>query len=437
MSKVLTIARRDYIAAVRTKAFLIGLVLAPLLMSGGFIVMALFKDQLDTTDQRLAVIDRSGWLMPALLKAAQARNTAEVTNAAGKKIKPAYLIEEVTPDQNNPAKQRLQLSDRVRGKSLHAFLEIGADVLHPGTNVGNASIQYYAGNGALDDLRRWLLGPVNDELRRRRLQEAGVDVARVTNLFMWVDVASMGLVTVDPQTGHVTKAERRSEAEAVFLPVVTEILMFMLLMMGAAPLLQTVMEEKTQRIAEVILASASPFEMMLGKLIGGVAVSLTGSAVYVLGSIVTLTSLTLTSFIPYPVLPWFFAYLVSAIFLFGALFAAVGSACNDPREAQTLQLPAMLPLILPMFLLGPVLKEPHSTMALVLSLIPPCTPTLMLLRLSTPGGVPSWQAWLGLFGVVGFGALSVWAGARIFRIGILLQGKSPRFIDLARWAWRG
>jgi ABC-type Na+ efflux pump permease subunit len=437
MPKLFTVARREYLAAVRTKAFIIGLVLAPVLMSGGFIAMFFFKDQVDTTDQRVAVVDRSGFLGPVLVEAAKARNAKEVFNSSGKKIRPVYLMELVAADNDNPDRQRLQLSDRVRSKGLHAFVEVGASVLHPNPKSGRSEIHYYASNGALDDLRRWLGTPINDELRRRRLQEAGVDVNRVSNLFTWVDVASMGLVSMNPATGRVSKAERRGEAEAVLLPVSTVILMFMLLMMGATPLLQTIMEEKTQRIAEVMLASVSPFQLMLGKLLGGVAVALTGSAVYVLGGIATLTGLALTPFIPYQVLPWFFAYLVSAVFLFGALFAAVGSACNDPKEAQLLQLPAMLPLMIPMFLLGPLLKEPHSPMAVVLSLIPPFTPTLMMLRLSAPAGVPAWQPWLGLIGVVAFSAGSVWVGARIFRVGILMQGKPPKFSDLLRWAIRG
>jgi ABC-2 type transport system permease protein len=438
MRKVLIVARREYLAAVRTKGFIIGLVLAPILMSGGFIGMGIFKNQVDTTDQRVAVVDRSGVIAPVLLEAAKARNATEVVNPkTGEKIRPAYLLEIVPPNNAQPEAQRLQLSDRVRNRSLHAFVEIGADILHPRPKSSGSGVRYYAKNGALDDLRRWIAGPINDELRRRRLLEAGVDVGKVTNLFDWAPVDSMGLVELDPHTGAVTKAEHRGEAEAVLLPMVTQVLMFMLLMMGATPLLQTIMEEKTQRIAEVMLASVSPFQLMMGKLLGGVAVSLTGSAVYVLGGIATLTFMALSALIPYHALPWFFAYLVAAMFLFGAMFAAIGSACSDPKDAQSLQLPAMLPLIVPMFLFGPLLKEPHSTMATALSLFPPFTPTLMLLRMTTPGGVPAWQPWVGLVGVIALGALSVWAGGRIFRVGILAQGKTPKFTDLVRWAMRG
>lgn len=438
MRKTLAVARREYLAAVRTKGFLIGLVLAPLLMSGGFIAMAVFKDHVDTTDQRLAVIDRSGVIAPALVEAAAIRNAREVQDPkTGQKVKPAYVIEIISPDDQAPDAQRLLLSDRIRKKSLYAFLEISAGVLHPAPHGGEGLIRYYARNAALDDLRRWLATPINDEVRRRRLAEAGLDTARVANLFDWAPVDSMGLVERDSQTGGISKAERRGEAEAVLLPMITQILMFMLLMMGATPLLQSIMEEKTQRIAEVMLGCMTPFQLMMGKLLGGVAVSLTGCAFYLLGGTSTLSSMALARYVPYSVLPWFLAYLLVAIVMFGALFAAIGSACNDPKDAQMMQLPAMLPVLIPMFLLGPVMKEPHSAMATALSLFPPFTPMLMLLRLSTPSGVPAWQPWVGLVGVIACAAFAVWVGGRVFRVGILMQGKAPRLTDLVKWAMKG
>src|SRR4029079_7232857 len=109
MSKVLTLARREYLAAVRTKGFIVGLVLAPLLMSGGFIGMAIFKDQVDTTDQRIAIVDRSGILADVIRESASARNRAEVKHPkTGKKVKPVYIIETITPDDRAPELQRLE-----------------------------------------------------------------------------------------------------------------------------------------------------------------------------------------------------------------------------------------------------------------------------------------------------------------------------------------
>jgi ABC-2 type transport system permease protein len=97
----------------------------------------------------------------------------------------------------------------------------------------------------------------------------------------------------------------------------------------------------------------------------------------------------------------------------------------------------MLPLILCMCLVGPLIKEPHSVFATGLSLFPPFTPMLMLMRLSTPEGVPLWQPWLGLLGVLMCTVAAVWAGGRIFRVGILIQGKAPSLIQILKWTIRG
>ena len=113
--------------------------------------------------------------------------------------------------------------------------------------------------------------------------------------------------------------------------------MFMMLMMSAIPLLTAVMEEKMNKIAEVLLASVTPFQFMMGKVLGGIAVSLTATSVYIIAGIVTATQLEVSHLIPYHVLPWFFAYLILNIIMVGSGMAALGSACNDNKDAQSLQ----------------------------------------------------------------------------------------------------
>jgi len=211
----------------------------------------------------------------------------------------------------------------------------------------------------------------------------------------------------------------------------------MMIMMGAVPLLSSVMEEKTQRIAEVLLGSITPFEFMMGKMLGGIGVSLTGSLVYVLGGIISISKMGLGEYIPYHILPWFFTYMLLSLIMFGASFAALGSACSEPKDAQSLSTTVMLPIIIPMFIMTPVIKEPLSMLSTGLSLFPPFTPFLMLLRQSTLGGVPTWQPWLGLLGILLFTVICVWAGGRIFRVGILMQGESPKLSNILRWAIKG
>ncbi|MHB1308807.1 MAG: ABC transporter permease, partial [Limisphaerales bacterium] len=434
MRRTLRIALREYVTSVCTKGFLLGLVLAPVLMCGGLIGVAVTQRQASATDRTVAVVDFSGVVARALANAAETRNQAERQKTSPGSI---YRVELVEPDRGQPEAQRLALSDRVRAGELHAFVEIGAQVVNPSSNSPDARVRYHARNPAMDDLRNWLGGPLNDQLRHARLVAAGIDPVSVTNLFAWVGIEGMSLVDRDAKTGVVKSAARQNEAAAVGVPMAVAMLAMLLVMMGSAPLLQSVMEEKTQRIAEVMLGAVTPGELMLGKLLGGVGVSLTAMIVYLAAASFTLGSLALTESVPLTFIPWFVAFVLGAILFYGAAAAALGSVCSDAKDAQQLQLPIMMPVMIPMFLMLPVIKEPQSAFAAGLSLFPPFTPLLMLVRMSTPGGVPAWQAWVGLAGLLACTAFALWLGGRIFRVGILMQGKLPRFAEMVRWGFRG
>jgi ABC-2 type transport system permease protein len=435
--KTLRLARREYLAAVRTKGFIIAIVVFPLMMGGSGIGMALLKDQVDTKDKRVAVIDRSGAVADALIAAAGERNKEIVLDPkTGKKVKPAYVLEAVTPDERDPNAQRLALSDRVRAGELHAFVDIGPDVLQAGGDSERSRITYYAKNAVLDDVREWMGWPLNQHLRRARLLQAGMEPDMMEGMMRWINVEGLGLVTVDA-SGKVQEARRSSEIEAIVLPFGLMMLMFMMMMMGAMPQLQSVMEEKSQRIAEVLLGSIKPFQFMMGKVIGALGVTLTASLVYVIVGTVAARRFGVAEYVPYAVLPWFFAYMLLAIAMLGSLLAALGAACNDAKEAQGITMPAMMPIMIPMFVAMPVLQQPQSTFSTVMSLVPPFTPMLMLLRQTAPGGVPGWQPWVGLTGVLLFTLLVIWAGGRIFRVGILMQGSAPKLGNLVRWAVKG
>ena len=225
--------------------------------------------------------------------------------------------------------------------------------------------------------------------------------------------------------------------EAIGVPIIMMMLMFLMVMMTVPGLLHSVMEEKTQRIAEVLLGSIRPFEFMMGKVLGGIAVALTSSAVYIVGGILVVRHMDLEKYIPYQILPWFFAYMLLAIIMLGAMSATLGSTCSEAKDAQSLTSMTTLPAMIPMFIYFPVVKEPMSSFATWVSLFPTFTPFLMLIRQTTPAGIPAWQPWLGLVGVLSFTILFVWAGGRIFRVAILMQGTPPKLMNLIRWALRG
>jgi ABC-2 type transport system permease protein len=296
---------------------------------------------------------------------------------------------------------------------------------------------YHGKNAAVDTVRIWMNNAINNDLRKFRLAEAGIDTARADEILSWIQVEPLGLLSADAATGRVREARKSSEAEAVLVPMVLFFLMFLMVMMGAMPLLSSTQEEKTQRIAEVLLGSVKPHEFMAGKVLGGLAVSLTGAMVYVAGGLILMNAFGLGGFVPTRVLPWFFTFLVLEIVMVGSYLAALGSSCNDPKDAQNMTFPAMIPVFIPMFLAVPIIQEPTSAFATWLSLFPLFTPMLMLLRKALPVGIPSWQPWVGLAGGILLTVFAVWAGGRIFRVGILMQGGPPKLSKVLRWAIRG
>lgn len=438
MRKTLRLAKREYLAAVKTKGFLIGLILAPILMCGGFIGILIFNKNIDVSDKKIAVIDYTGKIANSIVGAAEWRNKNEIYDKeSGKKNKPAYIIEVVEPNKENSQKQKLELSERVRQNQLHAFVEIGPEVIHPTKNREASMVAFYSKSSPMDDVRGWINWPINNQLRQVRLTDAGINESQIPDLFLWANIEPLGLASVDTGTGNIKEAQKINEIQALIVPMIMMMLLFMMLMMGAVPLLNSVMEEKNQRIAEVLLGSIKPFEFMMGKVIGGVGVSLTASLVYIIGGIIFVKRMGFEQYIPYHVIPWFFAYMVVAIIMFGSLCASVGSMCSEPKDAQSLSMPVMLPMLIPMFIMVPIIKESQSMIVTILSLFPTFTPTMMLLRLGTPGGVASWQPWAGLLGMLLFTVLFVWAGGRVFRVAILAQGEPPKLSNLVRWAIKG
>ena len=125
------------------------------------------------------------------------------------------------------------------------------------------------------------------------------------------------------------------------------------------------------------------------------------------------------------------------IIMVGSLMAALGSACNDSKDVQAIQFPAMLPIIIPLIVMMPIILNPLSSFATGLSLFPVWTPMLMVLRQATSVTIPVWQPCVGLLGVLLFTAFSVWAGARIFRSAIIMQGKRPKIGTLLRYIFKG
>jgi ABC-type Na+ efflux pump permease subunit len=176
---------------------------------------------------------------------------------------------------------------------------------------------------------------------------------------------------------------------------------------------------------------------MVGKLLGILGVALTMSAVYLGGGCFLAWYYGYADLLPLGILWWYVPMLVMALLIYGSLFIAVGAAAADVKDTQTLLMPIMLFACLPMFALVPIMQDTNGPIARVCSAFPFATPMLLVARQSVPPGVPWWEMLAGVVLVLATTLLCVWAAGRIFRIGILMHGKGPRFADLLRWAFHG
>jgi ABC-2 type transport system permease protein len=438
MRKVWTIAQREYGAMVVTKAFLVSIALMPLLWFGGILAANRFKNVRDVTDQTIVIVDGSGGALFSDLQQAAAARNAMLSGAAAAAASPApkYLIKrhpvDVLSDQ-----ERLALSDQSRNDVIKAFVEIPRGILK-GRKAAEPSgrVLFYAQNAMLSMERGWVDQAINDAVTKRRLEALHLNVDSVKQATTRVPVVPLGLVkkTAD---GSIRGAEETGSMVAMFVPFGFMMLMFMVIFMSAQPLLESVMEEKAGRIAEVLLGSVGASQLMFGKLLGNVAGSLTIVAIYAAGGYFAAVHNGWTNLIPLELVPWFLIYQILAVLLFSSLFMAVGAAVSQLKEAQAMLLPIWLLLACPLFIWLQIVREPNGTIATWMSFFPPAIPLVMVLRLASDAVVPVWQIIVGLLLLVATTAICVYIAGRVFRIGILWQGKSPRFGEIIRWAWQG
>jgi len=442
VSKILSVLINEYLRAVRTKAFIIGVLVTPLLMGGGAIAIAVAENSKDLTDRHFAVVDRSEILTETITAAIESRNARDIFDDEGEQEDPKWILETWDPDEHVGERSDQVLSKRVDDGELIGFLTIGADIPElAGDDAelarGDRELAWFTDTPTYNDLPNTLSYLVNTAVRRHRISGANMDADLVDKLSKREEITTMGLVEVD-ESGNVTDAKETDKIAEVAVPVGLAVMLFMLVMMSTPALMNNVLEEKMQRIAEVLVSAVTPFQLLMGKLLAAALVSLTLGVIYVGGLLIFVHN---ASIVPPAVvealdlgtLLLFGVFLILTLLIHGSIFAGLGAACSEIQDTQTLLMPAMLIMILPMMFLGPVIQSPDGTLAKVLSFFPPATPMIMFMRVGIPPGVDWWELPVALVLCLAFAILSVWAASRIFRVGILMQGKAPSWRQM--WTW--
>ncbi len=438
--KIWVVATTEFGSFIRTKAFIIGILLLPVITGGSVLLQLFIAKRVDSTARSVAVLDRTGVLYPALARAAAGYN-AQAKDAQGKPVHPTIKVESIESSSQGNAEPSgvLELSNRVRRGELDAFIDIPPEVIDvPKANDRpTPGVRYHSDNPNDEVIRGWLAAAVNGEVRSRRFRAAGIDQAATDRLIQPVDIDNLGLAELDryDESGRPTikDAQKVDRIRTMLVPAVLMFSMFFVIITSAPQLLNSVIEEKMSKISEVLLGSVNPFELMMGKLLGNAGIAVVLAALYLSAGYAVAAYYGYTDLLSGWLLLALGLFLIEAILLYGSLYMAVGAACNELKDAQSLMMPVMLLTMFPTFVWLAILQNPSSNLSVGLSLFPPASPFLMMMRLAMRPAPPLWQVVLSIILTSLTAVLCVWAAGKIFRIGLLMQGKTPSFRDLARW----
>ena len=441
MSKVWQIAAREFVATVFTKAFIIGLLIFPTIAA---LTVAfgprIFGNRDFSVTGQIAIIDPTGAVLPELrtvvttgrsdtavaelVERARAGGAGDAVLAVLRSMTKLTVAER--PADADVEREKAWLNVSEPGMPHLAVVAMHRNAVEP--NGGESTLGSYdlfVPAGQDDRVEIAVQGALREAIINARMRARDLDRAATAAL---VTVPRVRSVTV------TTEGERGTVGGLNFiLPVAFTFLLFMGVMGAGQGMLTTTVEEKSSRVIEVLLSAVSPLELMGGKLLGHMGISLLAMSLYLGLGLITLASFSLFGLIDLALIGYLFVFFLIAFFTLGSLMMAAGAAVNDMREAQQLMMPMTLVLIVPWMLWMPISRNPDSVLAVVVSFLPPLNTFGMLMRLASTSPPPAWQVWLSIaIGVAGvFG--TVWVTAKVFRIGLLMFGKPPDFRTLVKW----
>ena len=423
MNKIILIIKREFLTRVRKKTFIIGTILFPVL----YLALIFGTDYIaDKTreDLKIAMIDRSGLFTEALIKTVNGKDTANT----------------------------LKLITANPESVITGFDSLGYD----GFVVIPENFNWQTGTDSLlvNTKKSYGLGALNPvEIKLNQLWN------KIKHDSLGIDVDKEALLNKSISLKLNNEKNRNADALAAStIGYVCGFLMYLILLLYGSQVMMGVTEEKTSRIAEVVVSSVKPFQLMIGKIVGIGMVALTQFLIWIacifliynIGKSTGSSSETsfamvgqiqhvFTSVNIYLTIGCFIFYMLGGFFFYSSLYAAIGSAINeDMREAQSLSFPITMLVIFSIFLMAPTIANPGSPLAVWASIIPFSSPIVMMARIpfGVPNTVPWWQLGLSMaLLILGF-IFTTWFAARIYRTGILMYGKKPSWKEMLKWAFR-
>lgn len=411
MNKMLAVARWEFVEKVKTKAFLIGLLMTPLIMFVFTVIPSLMADNADEATKVFGVIDMTGSLAAPI----DVRLTEKYKLENGTAN---YRLKEIT-DENREADHLKTLAmTQLASGEIEGYFILPKDVLEHGVveyraeNVGNARDQ----NRFSEVLEEIIID--------RRLRSGGYDAAAIKKLMTDVEI----------KTFKVSKQGEEKESgfmETFFTGYIFIMMLMFLVLSTGQMLIRSVIEEKGNRIIEVLVSSCSSQELMSGKIIGLSLLGLTTVAFWAL-MLIAVNFATPVPFVAVDNLALLILYFILGYFMYVGIFIIAGSTVSTEQEAQQMTGYITLVLVIPIAFAVPVMFNPDSLLVTILSQIPLLTPTMMALRFSVQ--MPAW--WEIALSLTTMSATIyglMWIAGKVFRIGILITGKKPNLSEIYRW----
>jgi ABC-2 type transport system permease protein len=420
MRKIWLIVKREYLTRVRTKAFIWGTVAVPLFTVGIFVFQIIVASKQPDHPLKIAILDNSGGL------------STLITGGLTEKLKSGQPFFRVVETIERPASEesvRRDLLEEVRQHQIDAFL-----VVPQGAAEGTPA-EFHTRNPGDLMMTRSMNRAVSDAVVAQRLESRGVAVADVSSVVKGVDIKLI----------KITRWGESAVEEQMFITaIVSGMLLYVTLVIYGVATMRSVMEEKTTRIIEMLVASVKPFYLLSGKILGVAGVALTQYLIWTAaGALVAAYGATMASafrpdakmpkiHLPASLLVYLVVFFLAGYILYASLYAAVGAMVSTDQEAQQMQTPLTMIIVLSFLLFNVILQDPNSRLSTILSLIPFLSPILMILRIAmqTP---PFWQIALSLALSLVTTVGVVYFSARIYRVGVLMYGKRPSLVEIFRW----
>jgi ABC-type Na+ efflux pump permease subunit len=439
------IAARDYTAAITSRAFLVGLLVMPvLLVVFAVLVPRILNSRSPQVIGEVAVIDGTGKVATELghalvpeeiarrrtveteqspLKSAAAARPAI---ASGPPI-PRMTLVQVPPDTDVATYRSWLIQPRDATPRHLALVLVQPDAItrRPGA-AAFGSYALYTSSKLDENTESTLRNTVRAALIATRLRADGLDPTAMATVQQVFQPESIVVGSAGDRSG--------SRGLARVLPFACGLLLFVGVMTGGQLLLTSTVEEKSNRVIEVLLAAVSPLELMYGKLLGQLGLGMTMTVVYLLMSVFALAQFSMSGLLDPMLIVYVLAFYVVTYLVFGSVMLTIGAAVNQMAEAQALMPPVIILLVGGYSLSGFIGQAPNSTFSVAMSFIPPANTFAMIARVASSAPPPAWEVWTTLLISIVTALLVVWFAAKVFKVALLMHGRPPNFATLIKWA---